>query len=279
VWHHLVIVLRRPSLQRRPIQQSIQMYDLQTFTIRQETLKVNGLGDHWLNRLAVCFVNKFLYVSDHVNAAVYIVQLEVDNKIAKWSVSDGPSGLSINNASNLLVACWRYKKIQEYTSSGSLVREILLRSNDGNFLSPLHAIQMTNGQFVVSCWCLNSGVHDVVEVDANGQVVVSYSKQLQSTTQQYFSWPRHLAVDKNNECILVADCFNKRVVLLSRSMNCNAREFNVMSVDGGLQYPQCLHLNESQGRLFVGECNHMSDGCQRRILVFDKIVNLANSFH
>jgi DNA-binding beta-propeller fold protein YncE len=96
-------------------------------------------------------------------------------------------------------------------------------------------------------------VSDVVELDANGQVLVSYTNQLQSTTQQNFSWPCHLAVDKNNECILVADNWNNRIVILSRSLNCRAREFNVKSVDGGLQYPRCLHFNESQGRLFVGE--------------------------
>jgi hypothetical protein len=48
-------------------------------------------------------------------------------------------------------------------------------------------------------------VDDVVEVDVNGRVVVSYKNQLQSTTKQNFSVPRHLAVDKNNKCILVAD--------------------------------------------------------------------------
>ena len=136
----------------------------------------------------------------------------------------------------------------------------------------MHVIQLTSGQFVVGCWDVNGDVYDVVELNAKGQVLVSYTNQLQSTTQQNFSCPFHLAVDKNNGCILVADWGNNRIVILSRSMNCRAREFNVMSVDGGLQYPRCLHFNESQGRLFVGE-----DG-QRRVLVFDNVINIANSF-
>jgi hypothetical protein len=202
--------------------------------------------------------------------------LTVRNKISKWSVGRGPSGLSINTACNLLVACYKDKKIQEYTTSGSLVREICLKSNDGESLSPYHVIQLTSGQFVVSCCDVNSfGVYDVVELEANGRVLVSYTNQLQSTTKQYFSQPCHLAVDRNNECILVADYWNNRIVILSRSLNCRAREFNVRSVDGGLKYPQRLHLNDSHGRLFVGEGSGMFDG---RFLVFDNVINIANSF-
>jgi hypothetical protein len=96
---------------------------------------------------------------------------------------------------------------------------------------------------------------DVVEVDTKRrQVVVSYTNQLKSTTQHKFKWPRHLSVDKNNEFILVADTNNNRIVILNRSLKCDARELNVMmSVDGGLQRPSCLYFNSSQNRLFVGE--------------------------
>jgi predicted RNA-binding protein with PIN domain len=72
-------------------------------------------------------------------------------------------------------------------------------------------------------------------------------------------------VDKNNEFILVADTDNDRIVILNRSLKCDARELNVMmSVDGGLQQPQCLYFNSSQNRLFVGE-----SGGRCRVLVFD----------
>jgi 6-phosphogluconolactonase (cycloisomerase 2 family) len=93
-------------------------------------------------------------------------------------------------------------------------------------------------QFVVSCWNVTSLSYDVVEVDTKRrQVVVSYTNQLKSTTQHKFSWPRHLSVDKNNEFILVADTGNNRIVILNRSLKCDARELNVMmSVDGGLQH-------------------------------------------
>jgi DNA-binding beta-propeller fold protein YncE len=260
---------------RSPSEQSIGVYDLKTFTLQQKTLKVSGLVDNSFSGLTSCVINKCLYVSDNVSATVYKVQLSVNNRISMWSVGRTPCGLSINNACNLLVACCclldSASKIQEYTTNGSLVREICIQSNDGKWLSPYHVIQLTSGEFVVSCQDVNRGVSDVVELDANGQIVVSYTNQLQTTTQQNFSWPRHLAVDEKSQCILVADCLNNRIVILSRSSNCRSQEFNAMSNDGGLQYPSCLHFDESQGRLFVGEGSHLYGvGC-RRVLIFDNV--------
>jgi DNA-binding beta-propeller fold protein YncE len=168
--------------------------------------------------------------------------LTVNNKLSKWSVGRGPSGLSINTACNLLAACVDDNKIQEYsTSNGSLVREIRLKSNDSELLRPYHVIQWASGQFVTSCLDVNSRAFDVVAADINGRVVVSYKNQLQLTGEPIFSAPCHLAVDKSNECILVADCGNNRIVILNRSSNGCAREFNVASVDGGLQRPS-IHV-------------------------------------
>jgi DNA-binding beta-propeller fold protein YncE len=257
-----LFVLRLPSEQR------IQVYDLRTFTL-QQTLEVAGLNDG--NGLTACVIDKCLYVSGNRSATVYKIQLTVDNEIIKWSVGRGPQGLSMNIACNLLVACNVDNKIQEYNSSGSLVREIRLMTDDDHLLNPLHVIQLTSERYVIGC-PVEGRECDVVEVDANGRVVVSYKTQLQSTNRKRFSAPCHLAVDKNNECILVADCNNDRIVILSRSLNHCARQFNVTSVDGGLQQPTCLHFNESEGRLFVGELSG-----QRRVLVFDNVVDIANS--
>jgi hypothetical protein len=164
---------------------------------------------HRRSGLTSCVTNNCLYVSDFNQHTVYKVELSANNKVSKWSVGRGPQGLSINTACNLIVACdgWSAAgKIQEYnTTSGSLVREISLKSNDVE-LCPYHAIQLTSDQFVVSCWNDDQQqVDDVVEVDTKGRVVVSYRNQLKSTTQHEFKYPCHLSVDKNNEFILVAD--------------------------------------------------------------------------
>jgi DNA-binding beta-propeller fold protein YncE len=189
---------RRLFVLRAPSEQTIEVYETTTFKL-QQTLNVAGLNDAMNNDLTSCVVNNCLYVSDYKNATIYKIELAGDNQVFKWRVDDSseqPTGLSINAACNLLVSCSYDKKLLEYTSNGSLVRKIRLEST----MRPRHAIQLTSDQFVVSTYD-----DDVVEVNSRGQVVVSYKNQLQSTTRHQFKLPHHLAVDKNNECIFVAD--------------------------------------------------------------------------
>lgn len=199
----LLFVLRSLSQQR------IQAYDLTTFKL-QLTLEVRGLCDNECTEMTACDVNKCLYVSDYKNGSVHKIPLTADNKLRAWSVGGGPTGLSINTTRNFLVACWHDEKIKEYkTTSGSLVREICPKSQNGVLLRPQHVIQLASGQLVAGC-CIDywmGRVHNVVLVDFNGRVEASYKIQLQSTIKTSFSSPRQigLAVDKNNDCILAAD--------------------------------------------------------------------------
>jgi len=75
--------------------------------------------------------------------------------------------------------------------------------------------------------------------------------------------PSSLAVTKNDD-ILVADSSNDRIVSINRSTGC-VQEL-ALPVDGGIQYPRGLCLDESRGRLYVGE-----NGGQHRVLVFDGV--------
>jgi len=45
-----------------------------------------------------------------------------------WAVADSPRGLSVNNVHNLVVACSKARKLQEYTTHGRIVREIRLQA-------------------------------------------------------------------------------------------------------------------------------------------------------
>jgi hypothetical protein len=127
----------------------------------------------------------------------------------------------------------------------------------------LHAIQLTNDQFVISCVNVTTDMYDVVEVDAKGSAIFSFTNQLQSTTHHRFNSPRRLSVDKNNGFILEADMSNDRIVILNRSLKF-ARELNVMSV--GLERPSCLYFDSSKHRLFVGERG------KHRVLIFDNVI-------
>jgi len=76
-------------------------------------------------------------------------------------------------------------------------------------------------------------------------------------------FPASLAVTKNDD-ILVADMWNNRILSINSSLG-SIQEL-ALSVDGRIHKPCGLCLDESRGRLYVGEC-----GGQYRVLVFDAV--------
>jgi len=232
----------------------VEVYDAETLTL-QRHIAVHGLGQSF--GLVACPNNNCLYASDWTNASIHRVELSGSNAVKKWSVAGSPAGLSVNIAHNLVVACREANKLQEYTTDGSLVREICLQSGVTNLW---HAIQLSTGDYVVSQF-MSPGVVSVVEVD--GQVIHSYG-QSQTSDVGPMKYPASLAVTKKNDDILVADENNNRILSINRSTGC-VQEL-VLSVDDEIQEPRGLCLDESLGRLYVGEL-----GGQHRLLVFDGV--------
>jgi len=191
-----VFVLRQPS------QQQIDVYDAATFALHHE-IAVPGLGK--------CPSNRCLYASDLHNDSVHRVKLSGSNAVEKWKVARRPFGLSVNKAHNVVVACYDANTLQEYTTHGSLVREIPVQAAGQN---SWHAVQLSsNGDYAV-CHFTSPGVVSVVGV--NGQVVSSYR---QTSDGRQMKCPRGLAVTKNDD-ILVADSDNNIILLIQRSKGC-----------------------------------------------------------
>jgi len=234
--------------------EEIEVYDAVTFTLHCSFI-VPELGSYTYGMTA-CARNKCLYLSSYDDDIVHRVDLSGSMAVKKWSVAIHPVGLSVNVAQNLVVACDEANTLQEYTTHGSLVREICLEAGVTN---PVHAIQLSTGDYVVSegTW---PGVVSVVGVD--GQVVQSYRPSKTSDVGPMKN-PTNLAVTKNDN-ILVADADNNRILLINRSTGC-VQELN-LSVDDGIKEPRGLCLDESRGRLYVGEF-----GGQHRVLVFDGV--------
>jgi len=234
--------------------QQVEVYDAVTLTL-QRRLKVPGLGA-WSSGLAACPINNCLYASDWSKQCVHRVELSGSNAVKKWSVASSPAGLSVNSEHNLIVACQEANNLQEYTTHGSLVREICLQAG---VTKPYHAIQLSTGDYVVS-QCTSPGVVSVVGVD--GQVVRRYGQSQTSDVGQ-MKYPTSLAVTKNDD-ILVDDEHNNRILSINSSLG-SIQEL-ALSVDGGIQQPRGLCLDESRGRLYVGE-----RGGKGRVLVFDGV--------
>jgi len=233
--------------------QQVEVYDAVTLTL-QRCLIVPALGIFGIAGLVACPHYNCLYASDFHNISVHRVELSGSYAVKKWSVAGGPAGLSVNNEHNLIVACRNANKLQEYTTHGSLVREMCLQAG---VTDPWHAIQLSTGDYVISQYTL-PGVVSVVGVD--GQVVRSYGQSQTSDVGQMKN-PSSVAVTKNDD-ILVADEWNNRILSINSSL-CSLQEL-ALSVDGGIQYPRGLCLDESRGRLYIGEF-----GVKGQVLVFD----------
>jgi len=242
-----VFVARRCS-------QKVEVYDAGTLSL-QRSITVPGLGER-PSGLIACINNICLYVSDWSHHSIHRADLSGSNAVTKWSVASNPAGLSVNRAHNVVVACLCANKLQEYTTHGSLVREICLQAG---VTSPWHAVQLSSGDYVVSQF-RSPDVVSIVGVD--GQVRHSYGQSQTSGVGQ-MKYPRGLAVTKNDD-ILVADSGYNRILSMNSSLS-SIQELT-LPVDGGIQVPWGLCLDELRGRLYVGE---YAGG--RRVLVYGDV--------
>jgi len=215
-------------------------------------LSVPGLER--VNDMTSCVRHKCLYMSDHIKSCIHrydlsstfsaVRKLIARSHISRWPVRDKPVGLSVTPSCNLLVTCRGEpsKLIKFSADSGQCVREITLQSD---IVHPWHSVQLTTGQYVV-CHGVGSDIlHGVCLVGDDGKVTRSYGGPRGSDVGQ-LNIPRHLAVDKDSQCIFVADRDNDRVVLLSPTL-----EF-VRYVTEKLSCPCRLYLDQATRRLFVG---------------------------
>jgi len=231
----------------------VEVYDARTFAL-QRHIKIPGLVLPSYG-LAASIRYDCLYASDWRNSHIHRVDLSDSSAVKQWSVASCPVGLSVNKEHNVVVACCGAHKLQEYTTHGTLVREISLQQVGVS--SPFHAIQLSTGDYVVS---QDPSAVSVVGVD--GQAVRSYD-QSQASNVGPTKYPKSLAVTKNDN-ILVADHGNNRIVSLDSSLS-SAYEL-VLPVDNAMQEPYGLFLDELRKRLYVGEF-----GGENRVLVFDNV--------
>ena len=149
--------------------------------------------------------------------------------------------MSLTRAFNLLVTL--PQSIEEYTTSGSLIRSIKL---DVSIDNAQQAIELSNGQFVV-CHP-DSTQHRVCVVDTAGRIVHWYSGPPGLSTGQLNALCSP-AVDAN-DYLFIADYYINKVVLLSPTLT---RLGDVTTPGHQLSEPYALHLDELNGRLYIGD--------------------------
>jgi hypothetical protein len=208
-------------------------------------------GQHSTQDMTSCTRHRCLYISDFKNDCVHRVDL-LDGNIGRWPVWDSPNGVSVTTAGDVLVTCSSARKLKFFGTFGGsptvdgFPHEITLQSD---IVSPLHAVESSNGQFVVCHGTYDDVIHRVCLVGTDGVVVHSFGGVKGSSTDQ-LNGPSHLAID-SNRFVLVSDFNNHRVVLLSPTLE-YVREIVSRSI--GLEYPYRLCLvGDRQSLLYVAE--------------------------
>jgi len=207
-----------------------------------------------------CEHYRCVYIGDHIVECIH--RLDVQGAATRWAVNDKPQRLSVNAAHNVLVTCSLVRKIKEFSSHGDLLRELTL-SDD--VINPWHAIQTRDGQLIVCHGSLGDAVHRVCKISADGRdIVQSHGGQPGSYTGQYYV-PHLLAVD-NNDFVFVVDFNNRRVTLLSPTLDYIRQ---VVSRDKLKWLPRRLYLDTQRRRLYVAVIEY-KDGeyTAGRVVVF-----------
>jgi len=177
----------------------IEVYDKEHVAVKEQNIDVLEMSK--VLSMTCCQHYNCLYISDS-SKQIHRVQLS-NRSVTKWSIKDDSCGLSVTSNHNLLVSLYITKIIQEYTTQGSLVREI---NPDISTHLLAHSIEMSTGQIVV-CHTGRPQLR-VLTVDTSGKVITSYDGPTGSAAGQLGSaWC--LAVDSQNN-VLVADYNNHK---------------------------------------------------------------------
>jgi len=238
----------------------VKVYDVITYRLQRRLTVPDAI---WFTDITSCEHNRCVYFGDDSGKCVH--RLDVQGAVTQWDVNDRPRGLSVNAAHNVLVTCHWVRKIKEFSSHGDLLRELTL---PGDVIMPLHAIQTRSGQFIVCHGAGYDPVHRVCMISADGRHVVhSHGGQPGSDTGQY-NVPIHLAVD-DNERVFVADCVNRRVTLLSPTLEYVGQVVSRDQLKRGR--PGRLYLDTQRRHLYVAgnEWNKEQRKCTAgRVAVF-----------
>ena len=146
----------------------IEVYDMDSYRL-QRCLSVPRLKS--VDDMTACAYNSCAYISDWSDNCIHRVGLPHGTHVTNWHVNDKPANLSVTDTHSVLVTCYEVRKIQEFSTDGKLLREIQLPQD---VLSPMHTVQLSNGQLVVCHGLPADPVHRVCLIGSDGHVVKSY---------------------------------------------------------------------------------------------------------
>jgi len=225
-------------------QHQVDVYNNSSFAW---TRALNIPGSKYLMAMVACPHNKCLYISDSGQNVIIRYDPQLNSTITQWPVSGTCEALSVTRSYNLLVTHYKTKLIQEFNTDGRLIRAIDLDSSIDN---PWHCVELSNGQFAVSC---DRGGKQgrLCIVNNRGLLMNSYGGLggIGGIAVRHIQGPRHLAVDKH-DYVMFADFHTSCVGLYAPKLD----SVGFVEIPGHkLRGPYHLHLHEQGHRLYIGE--------------------------
>jgi DNA-binding beta-propeller fold protein YncE len=159
-----------------------------------------------------------------------------------------PTGLSIDNAGNVLVADTHYSRVLVYSPEGLLLRTIggTLGQKPGEFGLVTDAVQDTQGNYYIAEY----GEYDRIQkFTADGRFLCQWGKH--GSAPGEFSRPQNLAIDENNH-IWVTDACNHRIQVFDSDGKLLTIWGTSGSAPGQLYYPYDIILHPD-GTIYVTE--------------------------
>ena len=215
--------------------------------------------------MAACRKFSCIYVADCENPEVpgmlkrrfkkwqqknVVHRIEKEGSAINWMVGDKLTALSVTAEPNyhVIVTCREARKLNEFTTNGVLVREVVLQHD---VVNPLHAVTF-NGRFIVSHGFSFDDRTRVCIVDCTGRVTAFYDEPRNESVKGRLGCPLHLAVDGDGN-IFAVDLNNRRILLMDPTL-CEVRELVTKdNVDRPIFFPSRLYLDDLRGRLFVAD--------------------------
>ena len=220
--------------------------------------------------IASCSHFNCLYISDLTNDTVHRIQLHPALEQTHWPVEGEPEGISVTDKFYVVVVCYKFNHIKEYSTSGVLTREVKL---DSEIERPWHAISssfIAGGKFLVGHGTSTGSLNRICAMESgNGSSCHSYGSKPGSELGQ-LNEPTHLAFDSHGN-ILIADHKNNRILVINRTLQMNQV---LIPPEFGLKDPLKIFYDELNKRFYVVEYT----STHGTVVVYNLIVDLGDRF-
>lgn len=220
---------------------SVHVYSYENHMALQREIKLSE-EIKWPLDMAACRTSNCLYIVDRGNTCVWKVGNSDSNTVVHWLAGvDWPFTVSVSETGNVVMTRWGQPSVLElYKSDASLILSIPFPAN---IEYPWHAVETSKENFVISHWKRDSNFWSIVELSRDGVILCRY---LPIDDAHHLYYPYYLTIGLFDE-VLVADQYNRRVILLDSELNWN----KVLLHGIEMHPPKRLYFDKEERQLLV----------------------------